>query len=233
MTTTLTSKSTLIWDLPVRICHWLMVLLVISQWVTAEILDDAIQWHAWFGYGLLGIVLFRLIWGFIGTRYARYGSFIVSPRKTFVYLRQTISGTAPTYTGHNPLGGWMALFLLLLLAAQAITGLFMTDDIFFFAPYYSAVSSTVQEWMNTLHHQLFTVLQFAIGAHIAAALVYVFINKQPLIQAMITGKKKVAENEEIAGSKWPLAFVIALIVGVLLYLVITVWAPVPEDIWSY
>ncbi|MFC3095971.1 cytochrome B [Alteromonas sediminis] len=221
-----------IWDIPVRICHWAIVLLVIAQWVTAELLDDAIQWHAWFGYGLLGVVVFRLLWGFIGSRYARFGQFLASPKTVLHYLVATFKGEAPTYTGHNPLGGWMALFLLLVLLVQSITGLFMTDEIFFSAPYFSAVSSDVQSLMNTLHHQAFTVIQIAVLLHVIAALIYVFVKKQPIIKAMVTGKKPTPESG-ISHDYWLKLIVSIIVICVLLYLTVVVWPPEQEALWMY
>ena len=221
-----------IWDFPVRICHWLIVLLVGAQWITAELLDDAMQWHAWFGYGMLGVVVFRLVWGFIGTRYAKFGQFLASPSTVWHYVTATLKGNAPVYTGHNPLGGWMALLLLLLLLVQSITGLFMTDDIFFTAPYYSAVSSDIQALMNTLHHQAFTILQWAVLLHVIAALVYVFVKRQPLIKAMFTGKKPTSDAG-ITHNYWLRLAISVIIIALLVYLTIDIWAPEQEDMWMY
>lgn len=221
-----------VWDWPVRLCHWSIVLLVSAQWITIEFMDDAIEWHAWFGYVLLGIIVFRIIWGFIGTRYAKFGEFIASPKTCYQYLRDSAQGSAKVYTGHNPLGGWMALLLLLLILAQAITGLFMTDDIFFSAPYYDAIDSDLQSLMSTIHHQAFTALQIAILLHVLAALVYVVFKKQPLIRALLTGKKP-TDDPENDGKYWVKALLLALVVAGLVYMLIFVWAPPPADDWMY
>lgn len=224
------AQQQLVWDLPIRLSHWSIVILVFLQWLSAEVLEDAIQWHAYFGYTLLGIVLFRIVWGFIGTHYARFSEFVKSPAKVVEYLKVFTQRTSPVFTGHNPPGGWMSLLLLLLLLVQASSGLFITDDIFFNAPYYDAVSSQIQDLMSSIHHTGFTILKIAIGLHIAAVLFYVLKKKQSLIKAMITGKK--ATHDTVVVSRyWIKALITVLMIAVLVYCVVEVWAPEPVDDW--
>jgi cytochrome b len=207
-----------------------MVVLLILQWLTAEQLDDSMTWHARFGYVFIGVVLFRISWGLLGTHYARFSQFVSGPKTIIDYIKRSKNGTAPTYTGHNPLGGWMVLVLLTLLLVQGISGLFMTDDIFFNGPYYSAVNADIQSIMAKIHNTAFITIQIAVALHILAVLIYVYIKKQALIGAMITGRKR-TNARSIITNYWLRACLIALMIAALTYLAIEVWAPEPVDDW--
>ena len=121
----------LVWDLPTRVFHWWLTLSLVASWITAEAGFEWTQWHIYLGYCALGLVLFRLMWGVVGTRHARFGSFLRGPFQVIRYARTLPEASAPAYAGHNPLGGWMVILLLLLVAVQAVTGLFISDDVFF------------------------------------------------------------------------------------------------------
>ena len=217
----------LIWDIPTRLFHWLLVFSITAQWVTAEWLEDAMQWHFYIGYFTLGLIVFRLIWGLLGTRYAKFSQFVSSPVKTAHYAKTLFKPDSNRHAGHNPLGGWMVLIMLALLLMQAISGLFMTDDVFLDAPYYSAVSEDIASLMSRLHHQGFTIIQGLIVLHIAAIAFYALFKKQSLVPAMLHGKKE-TEEPAIPHSKWLLALAVAIVTAAAVYYLVIIAPPAPE-----
>ena len=117
-----------VWDLPVRICHWLLVIIIAFQFISVKVLDEsmlsnATQWHFYGGYTCLALVVFRVLWGILGTYYAKFSQFVKSPIKTFHYLR---GRGVQNHIGHNPAGAYSVIALLLLILAQAVSGLFTT-----------------------------------------------------------------------------------------------------------
>lgn len=221
------SNKKLIWDLPTRLFHWLLVAGIAAQWLTAEYLDDAINWHFTIGYCLLGLITFRLVWGFVGSRYARFSSYPFHPVKTFQYSKQMLNKDSDAHTGHNPMGSWVIIVMLLLIALQAISGLFVTDDIFSDGPYRSLVSPQVQETMAFIHFNFFDVLLWIIGLHIAAALFYQFYKRQAIITAMFSGKKESSDIGITSQRLW-LALIVAVTVAALTYWLVIVLPPEPE-----
>ena len=117
------------WDLPTRIFHWALVLLIIDAWVSYSFGDVLMRWHMWNGYALLTLVLFRLMWGIWGSNTARFSGFVASPLRVVRYLRALARGEDEHYLGHNPAGGWSVLVLLGLILVQGVCGLFASDDI--------------------------------------------------------------------------------------------------------
>nr|WP_136249731.1 cytochrome b/b6 domain-containing protein [Ningiella ruwaisensis] len=225
-----------VWDLPTRLFHWLLVTVFVFQFVTGDILDDAMQLHFYGGYVALGLILFRIIWGMVGSYHARFTSFLASPVTAWQYMR----GKSQThrYLGHNPLGAYSVLALLAVMLTQAVSGLFMTDEIFSQGPYYSAVSSEVADIMNWLHHQAFSLLWYLIALHLIAIAYYRIKKKQKLVKAMFTGNKEVDEKQsnqlEIAGSArnikthWLRFLIVVALVVLAVYLIVEVLPPAPE-----
>src|SRR5262245_40644327 len=115
------SKNVKVWDVPTRLVHWLMVLAVATSWWTGD--TGRLEWHRWSGYTLLGLVIFRVYWGFFGSSTARFRQFVRGPREVASYLR----GTWRVTPGHNPIGAWSVLALIALLSAQVVLGLFAVD----------------------------------------------------------------------------------------------------------
>ena len=220
-------RHVLIWDLPTRIFHWLLVIGISVQYITAEWMDDAIDWHFTIGYCVLSLVLFRLCWGIVGTRYAKFNALNLNPSSTLDYAKTLPQRNSPKWAGHNPVGSWAVVLMLLLIALQAISGLFVTDDIFSEGPYRSLASDDIKAIMAFIHFNFFDVLLGLIGIHVVAALVYQFYKKQPIITAMVTGKKPVSEDG-ITNNKIVLAIVTAAVVAAAVYLVVEVLPPEPE-----
>lgn len=182
----------LVWDLPTRVFHWLLFLSLGGSWITAE---AGIEWrelHMKLGYVALGLVAFRVLWGFAGTRHARFASFVRGPAVALRYLRALLSGpAAPRHAGHNPAGGAMVLLLLALVGLQAASGLFVDDDIMYAGPYAGAVSRDLAKAIESVHHQNFTLLQIAVALHVAAVAWHRF-RGEPLVAAMWHGRKQAA-----------------------------------------
>lgn len=220
-------QKQLIWDIPTRLFHWLLVICILAQYATAEWLDSATQWHFYIGYFTLGLLCFRLIWGFIGPTYARFSQFVKGPKAVIQYLGTLFNRDSTPVAGHNPLGGWFVIVMLVLLIIQGVSGLFMTDDIFLDGPYRSAVSSDVLDLMNTLHHLAFDILLYVIALHIGAIIFYSVYKKQKLVPPMFHGVKESA-SAGITHSRILRAIVVALISAALIYLAVEVLPPVPD-----
>ena len=180
-------RPLLIWDLPLRLWHWALVICLAGSWITAEAGFEWTQTHFYFGYTALALVLFRLLWGVLGTLHSRYSSFLVSPKRVFQYLRNTAPAKASV--GHNPFGGWASVVLVMLVGLQAGSGLFISDDIFYSGPYNSVVSSGTADILAGWHHRIFTLIQIAAVLHLSAVCWYTWGRKERLIQAMFHGKK--------------------------------------------
>jgi cytochrome b len=183
----------LVWDLPLRLCHWALTVAVVGSFVTHWI--DAFAWHARFGYATVVLVTFRIVWGFVGPAHARFGDFVRGPRAAWTYARGLYAkrGAAEPsahVAGHNPLGGWMVLLLLALLLVQSLAGLFANDEIMNTGPLYGYVSGERSDAISTLHAKLSDVILVAVGVHVAAAFYYLLVLRDNLIAAMVTGYKR-------------------------------------------
>lgn len=223
-----TASKRLIWDLPTRLFHWLLVAGIIFQYVTVEFMDNAVQLHFYGGYFMLGLILFRLVWGFVGSDYAKFSHFITGPVRVINYARTLFDSNSPAHAGHNPLGGWVVAVMLTLIALQAISGLFLTDDVFLDGPYRALVSGETQDIMNVIHHQGFNLLMLVIVAHVSAIVFYAVFKKQRLVPAMVHGKK-VTHEAAITSSRILLAIVVALICAAVVYYAIAIAPPAPAE----
>ncbi|MCS6947942.1 MAG: cytochrome b/b6 domain-containing protein, partial [Steroidobacteraceae bacterium] len=161
----------------------------------------------------------RLVWGFVGTRHARFVNFVRGAAQIVAYARATVRGTPPATPGHNPVGALMVLALLALLLAQALTGLFASDDVSEFGPLLGLVTPYFSSLATRWHHRIFDVLAVLISLHVAAALAYLFWKRVNLITPMLTGYKpadQVPPGERIQGSRLWLAVAIAALFAALL-----------------
>lgn len=184
-----TRRRILVWDLPVRVFHWSLVAAVTVAVVSGEIGGDWMALHGKAGLAILGLVAFRLAWGVAGSRHARFVNFV----PTIASLRAYVGGRWKGH-GHNPLGALSVFALLGLLAAQACTGLFGTDEISFNGPLFALVEESLANRLTGLHQQLAYVLLAVLALHIVAILAYLFIKKDNLVKPMVTGWKEVAAD---------------------------------------
>jgi cytochrome b len=183
-----------VWDLPVRLVHWLIVILVALCWWTAE--KGHLEWHRLSGYGALGLILFRIYWGFAGGETARFSRFLRGPGAVVTYARSLLTRRHAATLGHNPMGGWSVLALLVLLLAETLLGLVSVDiDGIESGPLSYLVSFDTGRLAANWHHQVFNVLLALIVLHIAAVIFYLIAHRENLVGAMIGGHKRRAEGE--------------------------------------
>jgi cytochrome b len=176
-----------VWDSPVRLFHWTLVLLIGFSWLSGEM--EWMEWHMYSGYAVLALVLFRILWGFVGSTHARFGDFLYGPGALIAYVRTLPSRTAAKFAGHNPLGGISVVLVLLCVLVQAGTGLFSNDDILTEGPLYKHVTKELSDWLTTIHKYNFNVLLTLIVVHVSAVLYYLLYKSENLIKPMFTGRK--------------------------------------------
>ncbi|MHB8447509.1 MAG: cytochrome b/b6 domain-containing protein [Rudaea sp.] len=186
-----------VWDLPTRLFHWALALLIALQYATGEFDLLDMHWHFWFGYATLALIAFRVLWGFCGSQTSRFGDFVRGPRAVLSYLRAQMSTNPQRSIGHNPLGGWSVLALLGSVAVQAVSGLFSSDDIDTDGPLVAHVSDRIVKLMTRVHHWNQNLLLVLIGLHIVAVLLYLLLKRDNLVAPMITGVKRVMRTREL------------------------------------
>lgn len=182
-----------VWDLPIRLFHWSLVALLGFQWLSGEFKDQLIEYHILGGYAILALVAFRLTWGLVGSKYARFGNFLHGVKPTLDYARALRANTAPRYLGHNPLGGWMVVALLATLALQGITGLFASDDVMTGGPLRHLVSGQFGEALTEIHEGIFGVLLTLVVVHVASIVAHRRFKGEDLVRPMLTGYKDKAD----------------------------------------
>ena len=186
-------ERTVVWDLPVRVAHWLLVLAVAGSWLTHYAGPAWFAWHRRCGLAVLLIVVFRIVWGFVGTHHARFAAFVRGPRATVEWLR----AGSPRGAGHSPLGALSVVAMLALLLAQAVTGLFANDEIASAGPFYGWVSHELSNRLSRFHRGNETWLLVLIALHLAAVGWYAFRGRQ-IVRAMITGHAGSADTSDVA-----------------------------------
>jgi cytochrome b len=165
-----------VWDLFVRVFHWSLVGLFVIAYATG---DEVQRVHIAAGYAIGALLALRILWGFVGPRHARFGSFIRSPREVLVYLRHVLLFRAPRHLGHNPAGGVMIIALMAMLSATCLTGYMMTTDAYWGA-----------KWVEETHEVLANATVGLIALHVLGVLVASFQHRENLVKAMNTGRKR-------------------------------------------
>ena len=189
-----------LWDGPVRLVHWLLAVLLAFSWWSSE---DHLNWHRWSGYAILGLILFRIWWGFAGGGAARFSSFVKGPRATIDYLKTVGRRDPATTPGHNPLGALSILALLLVVLVQVGTGLFAVDvDAFEAGPLSDRVSFETGRAIAEIHELSFRILQALVVLHVAAVAYYLVWKRTDLISAMITGRRLLPSDPGLARAPW-------------------------------
>jgi len=213
-----TSPVMRIWDLPTRIFHWLLAACVIGAIVTANLGGLWMDWHVRFGLATLGLIVFRLAWGCVGPRYARFTQFMRAPRAVVRYLRGE-----PSAPGHNPLGGWSVAAMLAVLGFQAGSGLFANDDILTEGPLAQYIEENASSMLTGLHQANAWLVYALVGLHLAAIAWYVGWRRKRLVRPMISGDMRRAdwpagaEPARDGPAVWLLAAVIAAAAGTLVW----------------
>jgi cytochrome b len=202
-----------VWDLPTRLFHWLLAACVIGLVVTGSIGGNWMNWHLRLGYAVLTLLLFRLVWGFIGGHWSRFASFVYAPSSFVAYLR---GQARPEHrVGHSPLGALSVFALLLILAAQVSTGLMSDDEIAFFGPLVRFVSGDTVSMATSYHKNVGKFIVIGLVAlHLVAILFYKLVKKQGLVRPMVVGDKQLAvpvpSANDTAGTRLLALVVLAL-----------------------
>lgn len=180
------SAEAIIWDLPLRVFHWALVICVVVSVVSAKLGATAV--HERSGLAVMGLILFRVIWGGIGSQTARFTTFVKSPAAVLASARHLVIGQTDNQSGHSALGGYATLLLLMVCLVMAVTGSFSTDDILYDGPF----AHLAPDYVNTasrIHHLTEKILFAVIAMHVLALFIYFWRLKKNLVPAMITGRR--------------------------------------------
>jgi cytochrome b len=214
----------LVWDLPTRIFHWALVVCVVGSFVSVKIGGNAMDWHGRFGVTIVGLLVFRLVWGFVGSTYARFSQFVRGPGAIQAYLQGRWQGV-----GHNPLGALSVLAMLGTLLLLVATGLFANDDIAFDGPLYKLVGKDFSDRAAGIHRLIEPLTILLVLVHLGAIAFYVRVRKEALIMSMITGSK-VGAGETAKGGGIA-AFCVALVIALAAaYGASGAWIPAPPPV---
>lgn len=185
------AESPVIWDPALRIFHWLLAAATVGAWLLAHYGPLQMTLHFWLGYSVIALLVFRLVWGFAGPKNARFTSFVKGPGAVFAYARTLFSRRASGKPGHNPLGGWSVIAMLVVLSLQVATGLMLDpEDYINVGPLAEYVPADWNRRALGLHHRLGNLLVILIGLHVAAILWYRLWKREDLVTPMITGRRK-------------------------------------------
>ncbi len=203
-----------LWDAPTRICHWALVVLVGFAWWSGE--AGHMDWHRLAGYAVLAILVFRLLWGFLGSASARFANFVRGPAATFAYARTLLRRAHAETAGHNPLGGWSVLAILATLVAQVVTGLFAVDvDGLESGPLSDRVDFDAGRLFARWHHWSFWALEGLVVLHVAAIVFYAAYKRTDLVRPMITGRSRFSRDPELRFAPFWRAALVALVAGLI------------------
>jgi cytochrome b len=193
----------------------MLVAFVIVSFVTGKMGGMAMKYHGWSGLAILVLVLFRILWGFVGGNESRFKSFVKGPSAVYGYTRTMFQKDSERHLGHNPLGGWSVLLLLISLLVQAGTGLFANDDILTEGPLFDLVSKDTSDWLTSIHHINKIILAGLISIHMGAILFYLIYKRENLIYPMISGFKDWHQNvKPHIGKVWLAAGIFAVIAAI-------------------
>lgn len=211
-----------VWDLPTRLFHWTLVLLVIFSIVTVKVGGDWMVWHERSGLSILTLLAFRIIWGFVGGEHARFASFIRGPGTTIRYALATLRGGGARHLGHNPLGAGSVIALMLSFGTQAVTGLFVDDEIATRGPLANSVSGTVVTWATRIHRWNEKVMIALVILHLCAIAFYAIKKKDNLVGPMFSGEKEwdgAVDHTKARGSTGLAAIIVIAIAAAVYYFI--------------
>jgi cytochrome b len=178
------------------------------------------RYHEWSGFAILVLVVFRLMWGFIGGQQSRFSNFVKGPAAVTRYASSLLRKDSKPHIGHNPLGGWSILAMLITILIQVGTGLFANDDILTEGPLYALVSKQTSDWLTGVHHLNQKILLILVLIHIAAVIFYLIAKRENLIKPMITGNKIQRKDIDSTQGNPALALLIVVVVAILAYVLI-------------
>jgi cytochrome b len=200
-------KSILVWDLPVRVFHWLLVISFAGAWLTSESETQQMIHYA-FGYSACALVLFRIIWGIVGTRYARFTQFIKGPAETIGHIKSLFTGNQHPGLGHNPAGALAMVSLMFLILLTCVTG-------------YWIIKEVLDDVMGEVHEATASLALVVVVIHVAAAIFMSFLHKENLIRPIVTGKKQGLQHRAIRYPMYSVGIGLALAWAYFFYLVVS------------
>jgi cytochrome b len=212
----------LVWDLPTRLFHWVLAIAVAGALTTGLLGGNLMEWHGRIGLVVVGLITFRLIWGLLGSTYARFAEFFPTPGSLSAYLGGRWQGL-----GHNPLGALSVFALLGLVAWQVGSGLFSNDDIAFDGYLTDLVTKDTSDWLTGLHRQGLWFIVGLVALHVAAVLFYLLVRRQDLIGPMITGRKDTATGQSARGGGIRGLVIALLLSGLAVWGASGEWIPSP------
>ncbi len=199
-------QSILVWDFPTRVFHWLLVVCFAGAWLTSE--SERLQMiHYAFGYSACALVIFRLVWGLIGTRYARFTQFIKGPKQILIHFKGALNGNHATVE-HNPAGGLVMIALMLIILLIGLTG-------------FLSVKEFLGDFMSGAHEAIASLALALVVIHIAAAIIMSFLQKENLVRAMIDGKKQGLAEQAIRFPQYLIGILLMLGWGYIFYLIVS------------
>lgn len=205
-----------VWDLPIRLFHWVVVALIVVSYVSIQ--GHWMRVHLLSGYAMLALLLFRLAWGFIGSETARFSAFLQNPLSGLHHLARSGRAEPDTRFGHTEAGGWMVLLMLLLLAAQVGTGLCSNDGGATAGPLARYIGKAASDRVSGVHGALFLALLVLVALHVVAIIAYSAVRRQNLLRPMFSGKKMLP-----AATRAPRMVPAALAWGILALAAVVVW----------
>jgi cytochrome b len=201
-----------VWDLPTRLFHWSLLTLIVACWWTSTENGD-MDWHMRCGYAVLALLLFRLIWGVLGSTTARFSHFVTSPRAVIEYFADLRNNDNVPHVGHNPAGGWMVLVLLGMVLLISTSGLFANDDMMSEGPLAHHVGENMSDLVTAWHEKGFYALLAMVAMHLAAIALYLLVKKENLVRPMLTGIKHLPQGSNAPALHTQKAWLALLILG--------------------
>jgi len=210
-----------VWDVPTRIFHWAMVLVFAGLILTGEFIEDWTEIHFYLGYTLSGLIIFRIIWGFLGSYHARFRTFIYSPKETLGYVKSHSTGKPKHYYGHNPMGALMVFAIIGGLTLQLATGPSLSDEVLYDAPFYALMPEEITDLAGRVHDTMPNILLAFVSLHVLAVIAHKVVLKDNLVPAMFHGKKlqhKGLSAPQVKVSVWALVLSVGVAGGWVFYL---------------
>lgn len=210
----------LLWDAPIRLFHWALVLLVITSFVTGKVGGEWMAWHLRSGYAILTLLLFRIVWGLVGSTTARFSSFLKGPGTALKYARGLMARQHVPAVGHNPLGGWMVLAMILILLVQVTTGLFADDEVSTQGPLSIFASAKLVSRVNQVHEVNQWIIVGAVVMHLLAISFYQWGLRYNLVGPMFDGGVLPPDSPARRGSMVLAAVIFVVASSVVYWLVV-------------
>ncbi len=211
-----------IWDVPVRLFHWMLPILVAVSYISVK--KDMMTLHFLAGYTMAALLIFRIVWGFVGSETARFSHFLKSPIAAIRHLGHFFKRDPDTQVGHNEAGGWMVVVLLALLVVQVATGLCANDDGTTEGPLMKHISKDLSDRLSLFHEINFKLLMLMVAGHLAAVIGYAVFRGHDLVRPMVTGRKRLPAATPAPAMVHPLAALVILAIAAALVFAIARYA---------